>query len=307
MGCTQASNNVISPTNHIPIERLYGNDDYSVAQAIPSPVITITAPPTPAYVKSALKKPREPKSVFNRPLPSLNRVVNFDEQVLVKARTPTPDKVWYQKASSTMPMRKRPRNDDDDYDYDDEEEEVSSDEQVEDENNASPMVTVRPPTPLRRRSQPDSLWHQNDPTGSTPSANISNEDDPFSTAPQSSSNISTPANRIKVRRRLPELTPPLIAPVPSYQPNPLQSSTSLPYLSSAPRPTLSPYPVTTQPTIASPYQSPLRLSPPAFHVQRIVPPTNTALPAVRLPLVNTQSLPQTAYYAVNHPPNGHIT
>ena len=56
MGCAQSSANVTPPPsiNHIPIERLYGNEDYSLAQT--SPVVMITATTTPAHIKSALKK-----------------------------------------------------------------------------------------------------------------------------------------------------------------------------------------------------------------------------------------------------------
>lgn len=286
--------------NHIPIERLYGNDDYSLAQL--PPVVTMKTSPPPVFVRSALKKvPSDSKRKPNGPLlsnhrlPSIHKTVNFADQVLVKARTPTPNKVWYEKASSTMPMRKRPRNDDDDYDYDyEDEEELSSDDQQEEEaeNSLSTMTTARPPTPLRRRNHPSA-----DTTGSIPLANTNYEEDPFSTAPQLyAADISAipSANVIKVRRRLPQLGPPQIVPAPSYQ-SPLQSSTSLPYPSSVLRPTLSPYPSPLQPTSS------------AFYVQRMTPRTNATLPDIRPPLTNSQSVLQTPYYAAYRPPVGNIT
>ena len=299
MGCAQSSAKVTPLMNHIPIERLYGNDDYSLAQV--PPVMTIKTSPTPVFVRSALKKvPSDYKrkangpSLSNQRLPPIHKTVNFDEQVLVKARTPTPNKVWYEKVSSTMPMRKRPRNDDDDYDYEDEdEEELSSDDQEEGaENNQSAMTTPRPPTPLRRRNHPSV-----DTIGSMPLANTNYGEDPFSTAQQpyaaDTSAIPSP-NVIKVRRRLSQLGPPQIVPAPSYQP-PLQSSTNLPYPSSVLRPTL------------SSYQSPLQPTSPVFHVQRIVPRTNAFLPEIRPPLTNSQSVLPTAYYATNHPSVENIT
>ena len=64
MGCAQTSANVAP--NHIPIERIYTNEDYSITQ--PPPVVFITAPPTPTYIKSALKK----KGMFYHPLLLIN-------------------------------------------------------------------------------------------------------------------------------------------------------------------------------------------------------------------------------------------
>lgn len=299
MGCAQSVPNVTPPINHIPIERLYGNDDYSLAQ-IP-PAVTIQTSPTPIFVKSALKKvPSDPKRTItgfplvNHRLPSIQKTVNFDEQVLVKVRSPTPNKVWYEKASSTMPMRKRPRNDNDDYDYDDAEEPSSDDQEEEEEmdNNPSTITTPRPPTPLRRRNHPNA-----DTIGSIPQPNTTYDEDPFSTPPQPYStdrSAISPGNVIKVRRRLPQLGPPQIVPASSYQP-PLQSSTSLPYASSVLRPRL------------SSYQPPLRPTYPAFHVQRMTPRSNATLPDIRPPLTNSQSILQTAYYAANPPPVGNIT
>ena len=131
--------------------------------------MVITSTPPPQYVKSVLKKEHlSGKRKISRP--SLiyrgglgNKSVNFDQQVLVKSRTPTPNKAWYEKASSTMPMRKHPRNDHDDDDYDEPEEERTSPEQ-----NSEGLFP---------QSQVNGQWYQNAPALS-------------------------PTNRIKVRRRL---------------------------------------------------------------------------------------------------------
>ena len=200
----------------------------------------------------------------------------------MKARTPTPSKVWYEKASSTMPMRKSPRDDDDDdndYDYD-EVRSVSSDD--EEENNESLMSTVRPPTPLSRRNQVD-------PFGLRPTSNFSYKDDPFSSATQQSSlntNIyatesltSSPANRIKVRRKLPQLGPPQIVPVSPYQ-SPIHSTYRIPAPTS----------------IISPYQTPVQLSTFSSY-----PSSQTYYPVQRI-LQNGQSLPQTSHCPINRHP-----
>ncbi|UJR24913.1 hypothetical protein I4U23_006277 [Adineta vaga] len=197
MGCAQTSP-TISPYNHIPIDRLYRNP--TVQQPLPPIAI-----PVPPYVKGVLKKPYpygregpEPLSMLRTKPLLMNRTVNFDEKVLVKPRTPSPDKVWYEKASSTMPMRKHPCDDNDDYDYDYNDEENGShspdEEQIDNEQN-----NLTYPTKSMKRN------------GNSKSSTL---------------------NRIKVRRKLPDLGPPQLIHAPSYQ-LPIQSSTTPTYSQSS--------------------------------------------------------------------------
>jgi len=340
MGCAQTSPSVISPS-HIPIERSYDNENYPLPpnqipieqlpdnEGYPStkapPVVIITAPPTPAYVKSALKKPNsdgrgvtEGLSFFNRKPPPFNKSVNFDEQVLVKSRTPTPNKIWYEKPSSTMPKRKHPGNDDDDYDYDDEEiESISSDEEEENNeqiNTESQIPTLRSPTLLLQPNQANSLWHNPNTIGFMPTTNTMLENESFSSTMQQSpfnmntyateTSIPLPINRIKVRRRLPNFGPPQIAPAPSYQSS-LQSLTVPPYQSLTRPSTVPAYQIPTQASFVSPYQSSVQ-SPPLLSYQpprqRASSNPNPALIEHQPTLTSSESLPRTAHYAVNRHP-----
>ena len=174
MGCAQTSPTV-KPLNQIPIERILDSSSYPIMEDLP--VVTITATPIPSHVKSALKKSASDGrqktnggSFVKRKAPALNKTVNFDEQVLVKPRTPTPNKSWYEKASSTMPMRKHPRNDDDAYDYD-EEESPSDEEQQMDRIPQLPKLGS--PTPLLRRDLIDTSWYRNNPMDAIPPTNTS--------------------------------------------------------------------------------------------------------------------------------------
>ena len=312
MGCTESSTSVIPPYNHIPIDRLHFNDDYSIAQAVP--VVAITAAPTPVYIKSALKKTpfnergrTEKLPLFTRKLPPLTKVVSFDREVLVKARTPTPSKIWYEKASSTMPMRKHRRNDDNDYDYDDEEiPSVSSDEEQENNEHSdteSQKFTVRPPTPLRR-NQTNAFRHTTVPI---PSTNPMEQDEYFSPMMQQPSihpntyAVETPTsssvNRIKVRRRLPDLALPQIAPIPLHR-SPLHTTAVPAYQNPAQMLVVSPYRSTVQPSAFSPYQSP---------VHGTLSNTNTVLHEHRPTLTNGESSVQTAPYTLNRHPLGNVT
>jgi hypothetical protein len=272
MGCTQTSASVI-PYNHVPIERLYNNEGYSTMK--PSPVVMITASPIPSYLKSALKKPgrdgkgrKEGFSILKRKPPQLNRQVNFNEQVLVKPRSPTPSKIWYEKASSTMPMRRHPRNDDDDDDYDKEEiTSISSDEeQVNDQ-----QVDTQSPIPINK---PNNLWYKHNFRGLLPLTNKMLENESFPLAMQQSPfNVNTyatsnptasSANCIKVRRKLSHLDPPQISFATSYQP-PLQSSAALLYQSS------------TQPSTIPAYQIPAQTPIVPLHQSPTVPPFQTPI------------------------------
>jgi hypothetical protein len=344
MGCAQTSPSVISPS-HIPIERLYDNEKYpSPPNQIPieqlydnegypstkaPPVVIITAPPIPAYVKSALKKPNsdgrgvtEGLSFFNRKPPPFNKSVNFDEQVLVKSRTPTPNKIWYEKPSSTMPKRKHPGNDDDDYDYDDEEiESISSDEEEENDeqiNTESQIPTLRSPTLLSQRNQANTLWHNTNTIGSMPTTNTMLENESFSSTMQQSPfnmniypteiPISLPINRIKVRRRLPNFGPPQIAPAPSYQSSP-QSLTVPPYQSPTRPSTVPPYQIPTQSSTVPPYQIPTQSSTvPPYQI----PTQSSSNPPYQIPTqsstasayqIPTQSSTNPPYQSSVQPPN----
>ncbi|CAF2322240.1 unnamed protein product [Rotaria sp. Silwood2] len=244
MGCAQPSKSIM-PSNHIPIERLYDNGGYPIMKT--PPIIMITAPPTPSFVKSALKrtdpdeKRRTERHMFSRQKPlSTLKSVNFDEKVLVKARTPTPSKIWYEKSSSTMPMRLNPSNDDDeddDYDYDDDEvlsdEEQKSNEQMGTESYIPRLGT---PASLIRRNQANPFWHKTNTVGlmSSTDSTRNNESFPFN-AQQHASQLNTntrenpsasPGNRIKVRRRLPQFGPSQISPDSSNE-HPQQPSTVL--------------------------------------------------------------------------------
>ncbi|CAF3494488.1 unnamed protein product [Adineta steineri] len=230
MGCTQTSPSIM-PYNHVPIERLYNNASYPKLET--PPLVTITAPPTPSYVKSVLKKPHSyskerpeliPMSRAKRPL--IVRSVNFDEQVLVKPRTPSPDKVWYEKASSTTPMRKHPPNDDDDYDYDYEESESNSSDEEHIGNGKTDVESQKP------HDQAKHSWYKTNKMEPQSNTALEYKSSPLS-GQQSSPNVNkhakknlTPssANTIKVRRKLPILDAPQTTFAPSYQ-----SSTILPY------------------------------------------------------------------------------
>jgi hypothetical protein len=330
MGCAQTSESII-PTSHIPIERLYPNENHQLMEVPPIPKITVSPPPT--YVKSVLKKtPSDERGkterlpFLNRKWPSIIKSVNFDEQVLVKARTPTPNKIWYEKPSSTMPMRIHPRNDDDDDDYDDDEEIESVLSNEEQQNNQlidteSQIPTLGPPTLLLQRNQPNNFWHK---------SNTMIENQSFSsTVQQPSYHINTyatdepialPANRIKVRRKLPDLGPPLIAPTPSYRPR-LRSSIVSPYQSPTQFSIVSPYQSTVRssihpsyrspflPLTVSPYQSLAQPSSQTFHVQQTLPNTNVISNEYRTTVTNHigESSPQTASYVFNPHPIENVT
>ncbi|CAF2211840.1 unnamed protein product [Rotaria magnacalcarata] len=244
MGCAQPSTSVL-PQNHIPIERLYDSRGYPLMRT--SPTTMITAAPIPSYVKSALKKTApyetlqtDDRNLFRQRKPfATNKTVNFDEQVLVKARTPTPNKSWYEKKSSTMPMRHNPRNDDDDddYDNDEEEEEEGNDDEVysdeEQESNEhmdkkSYIPRLGTPTTLIKGNQPNAFWSKTNAIGFTPSTAslLRNESFPLNTQQQHNFHRNTSAaenpiassgNRIKVRRRLPQFGPPQILPDSPYE------------------------------------------------------------------------------------------
>jgi hypothetical protein len=301
MGCTQTSARDIPP-NHIPIERLYDKENYTIAE--PLPAVNIIVPPTPLYVKSALKKTypdgragantlplRKPKSL------PFNKAVNFDEQVLVKSRTPTPSKIWYEKASSTMPMRRHPRNDDDDHDYDYEEApSVSSDEDEENDqqiDTETQMPKPRPPTPLRQSNQADSFYDQTEALWPVSTANRMLENDYLPVTAQQTyaaeNQFASPINRIKVRRKLPTLGPPELLPVSPYQ-SAVQSSTIPSYRSPAQSSVVSTYRIPGQTAIVSPYQTSIR------------PPTS-----YRPPLTNSVLPSQTAYYPYTRPPLENVT
>ncbi|CAF1116925.1 unnamed protein product [Adineta ricciae] len=194
MGCAQVTP-TISPYNHIPIERLYRNRTYP-SQESPVPMVTITVPPVPSYVKGVLKKPYpygrerpEPLLMMRTKPLIMNRSVNFDEKVSVKPRTPTPDKAWYEKTSPTMPMRLHSPDDG----------EQEDEEQLDNEQYHLHSQTPSNNNPYRTMS-----------INREASFNINTYTNNHSK--------NSPLNRIKVRRKLPDLGPPQIIYTPTYQP-----------------------------------------------------------------------------------------
>ena len=220
MGCTQPTS-TIAPINHIPIERLFATGN--ATEFKPPPAVIITAEPTPPYIKSVLKKGipgfkqrTDILSMINSKPPPLDKVVSFDGQVLVRERTPTPKKVWYEKLTNTMPMRKRPRNDDDDYDYD--EEEVPSVSSDDDEENLPQRPLIAPLKQLvvpPQWNQPNTFWpYQRTSQGFPSTINDLPENDfnshDFNENQADYSTIPKGGN-IKVRRQLPVYGAPLVS------------------------------------------------------------------------------------------------
>jgi hypothetical protein len=336
MGCTQTSVSDLPPNhiNHIPIERLHNNEGRSMMKA--SPVVVITAPPTPSYIKSALKKfhpdgrgRTERLPFFNWKPPPINKVVNFDEQVLVKARTPTPSKTWYEKASSTMPVKKH-RRDDEKEDYDDDDiPSISSDEEEEENNEQidteSRIPILRSPA-LLQQNEPNTFWQEPNTIGFMPTTNMILENESFSPTMQRSSykmntyptetRAPTPINRIKVRRKLPDFGPPEIVPTSLYR-APLQSLTIPPYQSLTQTSRVPAYQSPPQTSFFSPYQSSVQLSTlPSYQsslqssaqlVQQTLPNPNAILIEQQPTLTNDESSPQTASYAINRHPIENVT
>ena len=214
MGCTPSS-----PTTTVlpypPIERIYPSES--------PPVMMITGPPPPpAFVKSSLKKRRTSRpSLIHRRVGPGNKSVNFDQQVLVKARTPTPNKAWYEKASSTMPMRRHRHNDndDDDEDYDDPEEQ-DEDERTSPEQTDGllPLPSMGTPVSFLPRSSMNSQWYQNP---------LPLENNYSFQAPVPDNSAIPPGNRIKVRRRLStDIPPPQVLHIKRSTPVPPSSSSN---------------------------------------------------------------------------------
>ena len=169
MGCAQTSRDDAS-SKESPIEQLnYNKDDSKIPS---SRVNRIISSPMPMPLKSVLKhsdpdgkRKNERLSLLKQKPTSVNRSVDFDEQVLVIARTPTPNKIWYEKQSLTMPIREYPRNDDDDDDDDDRDGQFSSSEEQENDkqiNSESSMARLPTPTLLLRRDQNNHLWYKSE-------------------------------------------------------------------------------------------------------------------------------------------------
>lgn len=195
MGCTPSSPTTTAVLPYPPIERIYPSET--------SPVMMIAAPPPPVFVKSSLKKRHASRpSLIHRRVGPGNKSVNFDQQVLVKSRTPTPNKAWYEKESSTMPMRRRRQNDndDDEENYDDPEErdedERTSPEQTDE---LLPLPSMGTPVSFLPRPSMNSQWYQNPPPL---------ENNHSFHAPLPDNSAISPINRIKVRRRLSTDVPP---------------------------------------------------------------------------------------------------
>lgn len=259
MGCTQSSRSALPP-NHIPIEHLYDSGSYQNMHT--SPIVMINPPFIPSYLKSALKKSdpydREPNNrrLFTRrkQLP-MNKAVNFDEQVLVRARTPTPIKSWYEKKSSTMPMRLNPRDDDDDDDDDNDGDDGDYDEEYDDDgtllnedqenreyrNTESLMPRLGTPTPLMRRNQLNPFGRKANTIGVMSSTDSTLNDESFLSSTQQNfhtntndSSIPSTGGRIKVRRRQPNFGPPQV--LTGSPSEPLRQPSAMPLYQSSTQP-----------------------------------------------------------------------
>lgn len=242
MGCTQPRRTIL-PQNPIPIERVY-QDGYPLR---PSPQLVIHSTPSPVFVKSNLKKDHfdgrsNNSPLFRRNAGSTPKAVNFYQTVQVRCRTPTPNKVWYEKASSTMPMRRIPPNDDDDDDYeapeeyeddDDEDPRGISSQPLENDSNGFRMPSInRIGTPIPSSYSLQAFPPQSTVDSHSPflSSSSSNGLQYNTTLPNKQSSRS--ANLIKVRRRLSSSEiPQVFNPVPTssnFATEPVPSAPALP-------------------------------------------------------------------------------
>jgi hypothetical protein len=247
------------------------------ATSPPLPNSSSPLPNVPIYVKSALKQSRvntkgktEKLSFLKRKQPSLNKSVNFDEQVRVKLRTPTPKETRYENTSSEkIETKQTPNNHDNDDDDDDQVSSISSQEDILIEQNKSPPVPSIPNLPLQRH-QPNGFWHKNSSVAVISSINNIKEKDQLPVSLPTEAPEILPGNRFRVRRKVASSAL-------------SQASNSVDLNQSSPS-----------------YRSPVQSSP--LPVQRWLPNTNAVLIEHRLPSHNDGSSNQSAYYAFSRRP-----
>jgi hypothetical protein len=231
----------------------------------PPLVVNTTTPSVPIYVKSALKKSRANGRGKSGKLTSLknkstiaNKSVNFDENVRVKLRTPTPKDAQYQRSST-----KQTSHVDDEDNYDQASSVSSLDEDISNEQIKLKTTTI---TPTLQRNQPNSFWYKNNSIGITSSTNTIKEKPHQIPLPSVNMMIQSPedpnvpvTNRFRVRRKIQHTDLPQAS-------SPVQSSSA-----------------------------PVQSSP--VPVQRPLPNKNTILIEHHTTLPNGGTSPKPAYYA----------
>jgi hypothetical protein len=242
---------------------------------------------TPIYVKSALKQSRvngigKPgrRPFSKRKPPTLSKSVNFDENVRVKLRTPTPKQSRYENTSSAK-IGTRPTSNNDDNDDDDDDDQLSSVSSQEDINNETIKPSKLSSAQSLQRTQSNGFWHKTNSVAAIPSTNNikeTNQQPPVNMTAYPTENPNIPTgNRFRVRRKV------------QYSALPQTSNSVDPNQSSTP-----PF-----------YRSTLQVSP--LSVQRPLSGTNSVLIEHRGPFPSDGSSPQTAYYAFIRRPTDRTT
>jgi len=238
---------------------------------------TETSSTTPVYVKSALKKSRvngkgkTEKLSFLKQKPSiLNKSVNFDENVEVKLRTPTPKESRYENITGT---KQTPNDGDDDFDGDDQLSSISSQDDIHNEQIKTSTISSNQSL---QRNQPNGFWHKSNSVAAIPLTNNIKEKSQqpsLNLNTYSTENFNIPTgNRFRVRRKV------------QYSAS-LQTSNR----------------VDPNQTSVIPFQqSTIQQS--STPIQRTLPNRNAILIEHRASFPNARSLPQTAYYAFSRRP-----
>jgi hypothetical protein len=213
MGCSQATSTTRS-TSHVPIHRINDVNNGTFSSG-PRASSEASAPlPLPFRVKSVLKSSqtngrRDNHSVspVSRKHRKGHRTVNFDEQVRVKPRTPTPDKVWYEKETSTMSLSEYSDDDDDD------DETIGPSDRLQHDNRRieTRLNTSTAATSVLSRHALNSHWYKTKPIGvKSPVNTLTNSYRSFESITHEQSNTPengnvAPLSHIKVRQRLPSI------------------------------------------------------------------------------------------------------
>jgi hypothetical protein len=246
-----------------------------------SPTTETSQTTTPVYVKSALKKSRvsgkgkTEKLSFLKQKPSiLSKSVNFDENVEVKLRTPTPKESRYEKITGT----KQTPNDDDDFDGDDQLSSISSQDDIHNEQIKTSTISSNQSL---QRNQSNGFWHKTNSVAAIPLTNNINEKSQqpsLNLSTYSTENVTIPTGtRFRVRRKV-QYSASLQA---SNRVDPNQTS-AIPF----------------QRSTVQQFSTP---------VQRTLPNTNAILIKHHESFPNARSLPQAAYYAFSRRPTDKTT